>query len=128
MTRRPPGSTRSDSLMPYTALYRCGIARDRGDLEVDVRERGRAAAFGSVEVHHQRRDPLAAALEWSGRSGPVGIEVVMMRFVLRAHAVAQDLDRLAVLDRPVQPPGDPRLDAPPPCVSPPPDVRTPPGS
>src|SRR3546814_19774636 len=111
MTRRPPGSTRSDSLMPYTALYRCGIARDRGDLEVDVRERGRAAAFGSVEVHHQRRDPLAAALEWSGRSGPVGIEVVMMRFVLRAHAVAQDLARHAVPDRLVQQPGDPRLAA-----------------
>src|SRR3546814_16748563 len=85
------------------------MALDRGDLDVDVRERGRAAAFGSVEVHHKRRDPLAAALEWFGRSGPVAIEVVMMRFVLRAHYVALKLDRLAVLYRPVQQPADPRL-------------------
>src|SRR3546814_5551564 len=48
----------------------------------------------------------------------------MMRFVLRAHAVAQDLDRLAVLDRPVQQPGDPRLDARHQCVAAAREVRT----
>src|SRR3546814_20146498 len=75
------------------------VALDRGDLEVDVRERGRAAAFGGVEVHHQRRDSLAAALERPGRARHGRIEVVVMRAVLRAHAVAHDLDRLAVRDR-----------------------------
>src|SRR3546814_11082455 len=61
------------------------VALDRGDLEVDVRERGRAAAFGGVEVHHQRRDPLAAALERPGQARHSRIEIVVMRAVLRAH-------------------------------------------
>src|SRR3546814_19495088 len=38
MMRRPPRSTRTDTLFPYTALFRSGRTVDRRGLEMDLAE------------------------------------------------------------------------------------------
>src|SRR3546814_7510150 len=73
MIRRPPRSTRTDTLFPYTTLFRAGDAelariggadrgRDRGDLV--FRLEGRDAEFlqprQMVEDRRGRRDRIAA--------------------------------------------------------------------
>src|SRR6476620_5760853 len=64
------------------------------DFEVHVRERRAAALRRFGEVHHQRADPLAAALEDGGRAGLLRVEVVVVRLVLGAGTVMQDLQAL----------------------------------
>src|SRR3546814_1811137 len=49
MIRRPPRSTRTDTLFPYTTLFRSQPARDAGRVRPD-----RAAALH----RHSRPDPL----------------------------------------------------------------------
>src|SRR3546814_16394470 len=52
MIRRPPRSTRTDTLFPYTTLFRCG-ARDEGELAhqiLDVVEDEGEAAVELVEA------------------------------------------------------------------------------
>src|SRR3546814_4472843 len=44
MIRRPPRSTRTDTLFPYTTLFRSGQARDAADLRT---RRARVARRGS---------------------------------------------------------------------------------
>src|SRR3546814_15760588 len=66
MIRRPPRSTRTDTLFPYTTLFRSAQRRDRGVrepragtriAELERRARDRAAAQIASE-HVERRPPL----------------------------------------------------------------------
>src|SRR3546814_8219569 len=57
MLRRPPRSTRTDTLFPYTTLFRAPGAPDpppaRGDLPVGLRRRRRRHG-GTAAVHRRR--------------------------------------------------------------------------
>src|SRR3546814_2028343 len=66
MTRRPPRSTRTDTLFPYTTLCRSGGARERGDGELpDAILRRRAAAEDDPRRPRARR--MRAARRSTGR-------------------------------------------------------------
>src|SRR3546814_7279671 len=56
MIRRPPRSTRTDTLFPYTTLFRSDRERSR-DLEIDAEAfvRRRLAEFGMREFVAQRQ-------------------------------------------------------------------------
>src|SRR3546814_15016026 len=43
MIRRPPRSTRTDTLFPYTTLFRSGIFGDRATIVLPPSEKARAA-------------------------------------------------------------------------------------
>src|SRR3546814_11847610 len=59
MIRRPPRSTRTDPLFPYTTLFRSGIAAPQPDLALD-----RAGAVGGDHEH-----PVAAGFVVEGAVG-----------------------------------------------------------
>src|SRR3546814_15334303 len=50
MIRRPPRSTRTDTLFPYTTLFRSGAQRLAAELFLDV--------VGSIGVDHRERPHL----------------------------------------------------------------------
>src|SRR3546814_13675789 len=50
MIRRPPRSTRTDTLLPYTTLFRSGVARQRLDREAGHRFQVRLALRASITV------------------------------------------------------------------------------
>src|SRR3546814_3540677 len=58
MIRRPPRSTRTDTLLPYTTLFRSRRQADRDRLHADRRVHLRGPARGV----HQRADRRAARL------------------------------------------------------------------
>src|SRR3546814_5196144 len=80
MIRRPPRSTRTDTLFPYTTLFRSKRAAVPAVLPGDglgrhhaARRRGSTAGsgqehFGSVRFQHQRRPALAVPSRKDGRS------------------------------------------------------------
>src|SRR3546814_9999863 len=45
MIRRPPRSTRTETLFPYTTLFRSAIAETMGRLETDLRAAGLGYAY-----------------------------------------------------------------------------------
>src|SRR3546814_11286015 len=54
MIRRPPRSTRTDTLFPYTTLFRSGVGRDF-DVAVEIaRRRGQAALDRQLTDHVDR--------------------------------------------------------------------------
>src|SRR3546814_10342134 len=70
MIRRPPRSTRTDTLFPYTTLFRsqvCQAALDRGCLR-DRHERRRLAAGGSGQRWRSRPARQGRADQGAGRS------------------------------------------------------------
>src|SRR3546814_10599932 len=91
MIRRPPRSTRTDTLFPYTTLWRLGIA---GDLDVQGERLERGAAFPARRAWRRRRLAVDDRTE----------AIVPGRMVVRAAAYiigpARNLDELAaVADR-----------------------------
>src|SRR3546814_1303219 len=56
--RRPPSSTRTDALVPYTALFRSGVGRRQAVVAVAA---GLAGALGGVFLAEARKQHLAAA-------------------------------------------------------------------
>src|SRR3546814_2783263 len=87
MIRRPPRSTRTDTLFPYTTLFRSGIkvgddliglavAQGAGDA-ADALE-SQAVAHRAVALHLDRRDPYPVRL------GPVAV----CAFELLAEVIA----------------------------------------
>src|SRR3546814_21129470 len=58
MLRRPPRSTRTDTLFPYTTRFRSGLAEvAAGAAEVDAA----AAVAGEAAEHHVAAGPVHAA-------------------------------------------------------------------
>ncbi len=86
-------------------------APHRRHLQACVGEHRGPPSLGRVQVHHQRAHALAATLQDLGCAGLGGVEIVVVRLVLRARAVAQDLQALAPVQRPVHQGGDASLDA-----------------
>src|SRR3546814_13807613 len=77
MIRRPPRSTRTDTLFPYTTLVRSGarerrsIARfgDHADLVFDLDHQHRAPAIRYREMRHKRREGAGIGVCIGGREG-----------------------------------------------------------
>ena len=91
-----------------------GIAFDRRDIEVHIGEHRGAALGGRVEVAHERGHALPAALQNTRRPGLRRVEIVVVRLVLGPGAVAQDLQALAIFQRPVEQGGHARFN---PCTN-----------
>ena len=87
------------------------IAAFRRYQHVNIGEDGAAAGFRLEQIHDQRCDTLAAALEDAGRAGLGGVEIIVMWTILRAGRVAQHLQAFAIGNRPVDEFCDARLDA-----------------
>src|SRR3546814_10099791 len=90
MIRRPPRSTRTDTLFPYTTLFRSFAARE------DRRALLRAAcaqivgrAFGVVEVDPSRKMPASRCHLLSGPVAAVTQPLVMKGEDLEPAALAQ---------------------------------------
>src|SRR3546814_7013699 len=76
MIRRPPRSTRTDTLFPYTTLFRSPDEQRRGGagdrqlparrLRVPLAGRGRIAPPGRRPLHDRRRLTPAVTRPWSG--------------------------------------------------------------
>src|SRR3546814_11604963 len=126
MIRRPPRSTRTDTLFPYTTLFRSkGFAdQPRGGQEGDVQRQLAVAPIGIVGIDPAKaRFGIGAPLGVAHRLGidPVGLR----RDIGQSHPFAR---RLHVRDQPrnlgpaVGPPVDPPFFPPPPA----PVVRLPP--
>src|SRR3546814_20289371 len=73
MLRRPPRSTRSDTLFPYTTLFRSR----RGDLEDQVAQAARAAARPGLAAVHRRMYRRCGTLGGTDiRAGAIGVDRV----------------------------------------------------
>src|SRR3546814_20114253 len=88
MIRRPPRSTRTDTLFPYTTLFRSADARGQRLEEPDVRDRA-----GQVDVAHA----LAAHLG----QGDLGAALFAHHAAV-LHALVLAAQALVVLDRPAE--------------------------
>src|SRR3546814_15221156 len=80
MIRRPPGSTRTDTLFPYTTLFRSFIALDKWPV-------------GSTRCRPRRDSKTLEGEKASVLGGKVEIMAALGPFVLR-HAVDSDSKRL----------------------------------
>src|SRR3546814_19847970 len=66
MPRRPPRTTRTDTLFPYTALFRSlGDAQQLGHGVVEYRE-GIGLAYAQMDRQGCRRDHPSIEAGWSG--------------------------------------------------------------
>src|SRR3546814_13236875 len=87
MIRRPPRSTRTDTLFPYTTLFRSAVLE--GDLGFDV---GRGGA--GIERVDQRQvalgDDPAAHLAGAGQLTVIGVEL-LVQHEDAAHLAAREL-------------------------------------
>src|SRR3546814_2435060 len=76
MIRRPPRSTRTDTLFPYTTLFRSGRVADEVKAAEPLRQRlGRALAhvLDAQRVQEPRQRGLAAAIDGGDQVlGPLG--------------------------------------------------------
>src|SRR3546814_9530761 len=82
MIRRPPRSTRTDTLFPYTTLFRSHDAVRLGNHLVDLARRDRDCVRGIGEHEIPRPDPDSV-----DDHGPVGLE--------RGHDVSAPVGRLS---------------------------------
>src|SRR3546814_3675912 len=88
MIRRPPRSTRTDTLFPYTTLFRSdGREGLHGDQEAH-RAGGRAVRH---QPHHQglRRVAIDAAFGYLGMFRPAAIALLLLVFACAPPVVAQ---------------------------------------
>src|SRR3546814_4783953 len=79
MLRRPPRSTRTDTLFPYTTLFRSlDRGAERGAIIVIVREIGEIAGIAASRapfgIGHQRRDHIGLAVARDHRLHDLGLE------------------------------------------------------
>src|SRR3546814_2212672 len=76
MIRRPPRSTRTDTLFPYTTLFRSVAVIGNGNVALDVARilAKTAQEFGGSDIVAHARDALAASavrhIQILGRRGP----------------------------------------------------------
>src|SRR3546814_17525908 len=109
MLRRPPRSTRSDTLFPYTALFRAGVS-DFGAREADDRHGAAVELDGEVDgaalaeqlanfsvalaERHRRHGLRFLAFLGDRRAGHVGVLVAILvgagRDGGRGHGGAED--------------------------------------
>src|SRR3546814_19379243 len=106
MTRRPPRSTRTDTLFPYTTLFRSEVQGDarRVDIaheadRIGVDAAPRLVVAGARDVGDRDLEPLAVGQPVAGALaqvlGQIVHPVAAARFA--AVAAAADLDRKSVV-------------------------------
>src|SRR3546814_3817587 len=99
MIRRPPRSTRTDTLFPYTTLFRSAEVRDWQELWALL-----DARLGRPVLQHLFVQPedgfIGPAERRLGWSAPRFVDAVNQRLVEAAPAFLRwiDLDRLAALE------------------------------
>src|SRR3546814_7823460 len=79
MIRRPPRSTRTDTLFPYTTLFRsAGKSGEGGKCRGTKREDAVKVSneFQTITAHRPRARRLAAALAWSSAGAALAMAVV----------------------------------------------------
>src|SRR3546814_4544322 len=96
MIRRPPRSTRTDTLLPYTTLFRSILAgrRGRGDFHAGQRVRGTAdLALGrplrpepAVDAHDGDRRPRLCHADARRPPRLAGMDALRRRAARRRHA------------------------------------------
>src|SRR3546814_3732796 len=104
MRRRPPSSTRTDTLFPYTTLFRSlfativEVGRERG-VEKDDRFACRHAVLGAAEA--QDIDARAPGdIGWRALQRCVGMRKARaVHMELQPEVVARRRDRLDLVDR-----------------------------
>src|SRR3546814_10533835 len=69
MIRRPPRSTRTDTLFPYTTLFRSLVAAEAG-LLVAAEGRRHVAGIEAVHPHHAGAQRLGGAVRLLDVAGP----------------------------------------------------------
>src|SRR3546814_4945697 len=72
MIRRPPRSTRTDTLFPYTTLFRSGFGNGRGGMRRAECRCDGAPAPRAAEVQAVEMRDLAVAAVGDGRGGEEG--------------------------------------------------------
>src|SRR3546814_1054156 len=84
MIRRPPRSTRTDTLFPYTTLFRSGGRRDQGQRIVEITFTG----VGSVAVERTLRIiGCRAEAEVDALAGVVGTQIVGREVAARRRRI-----------------------------------------
>src|SRR3546814_10329909 len=66
MIRRPPRSTRTDTLFPYTTLFRSAQRRAVGDVEITPRQRRQRQSVCNRERAHRAADLALTAEQQQG--------------------------------------------------------------
>src|SRR3546814_17530922 len=102
MIRRPPRSTRTDTLFPYTTLFRSGQRRQLlvqpGELVVAERPRGEGEQAGLPD--HRLQDLRVAMALVDRRIGGQAVHVAVAVDVPQPHALAarqDDVEQLVVV-------------------------------
>src|SRR3546814_16515639 len=67
MIRRPPRSTRTDTLSPYTTLFRSGNVPDQGNARADVEQRQHGIQHRAADVLEVDVDAVRAGLRQPAR-------------------------------------------------------------
>src|SRR3546814_12723346 len=75
MIRRPPRSTRTDTLFPYTTLFRSGLAVDEQSIGLDTLERGQEQQ--SERLAHRDKGSTACDPPGSAARGAQGIALIL---------------------------------------------------
>src|SRR3546814_354022 len=111
MIRRPPRSTRTDTLFPYTTLFRSGYtsllvvgAEPRFDRFLSYCERhpGDAGTCGLVEqLGDGAKDAVATLQAEFARLGRTSDPRVKAAFVMAPQGISFDASGAAAIDRPV---------------------------
>src|SRR3546814_14056966 len=70
MIRRPPRSTRTDTLFPYTTLFRSHPSQGAGQHQFHCQPRTRSSRRAASLVEDEARDADAAGVEASARRSP----------------------------------------------------------
>src|SRR3546814_18192121 len=79
MIRRPPRSTRTDTLFPYTTLFRSPQALDRSGVDASALEREREVLSEQARASGKQEDIIAKMVE--GRRRKFYEEVVLLEQV-----------------------------------------------
>src|SRR3546814_12170705 len=91
MIRLPPGSTRTDTLCPYTTLFRSKVEHLVDDAAVGPRDaRRRAGGAARIAAHAQRHAPRHAKFAMAAKGRQAGDDRVAD--LHRAHFAADRLD------------------------------------
>src|SRR3546814_17774662 len=121
MLRRPPRSTRTDTLFPYTTLFRSRDVEQRGSIGFRALRRAHRWALRAV-VPHDRRDTVAHPLIFVRIDVEFGAEGVAVELAFRAGVddialgagkgtpVERAFDDIGIKERPqiLEQPADPR--------------------
>src|SRR3546814_3002040 len=93
MIRRPPRSTRTDTLFPYTTLFRSDAAGVGRVLVGDLQDRPGAGAAAAVRVHGVAADGLVQRAAQLARAAGVDVGVVAVVVVATAAFGDVETDR-----------------------------------